>query len=86
KGPHILGLYGPCIYLGAKVKKVRNIASIPDTPDSIYMIATQFPVSTKRIWEYVTPKEKPLVYKKTKLFILKGKRVKTERINKKENS
>ena len=86
KGPHILGLYGPCIYMGAKVKKVRSISAIPDERESVYMIATQFPVSKKRIWEYVTPKEAPLVYKNTKLFILKGVRVKTNETDRTDGS
>ena len=74
KGPHIRGLYAPCIYMGGKVKKTYSVDSLPDSPDTIYMIATQFPVSKNRTWEYVTLKEKPLVYKNTRLYILKGKR------------
>jgi 4-amino-4-deoxy-L-arabinose transferase-like glycosyltransferase len=79
KGPHIVGLFGPCVYMGATVKKVRSIASIPDEPETVYMIATQFPVSKKRIWEYVSSKDNPLVYKETNLYILKGRRVKTDK-------
>ena len=79
KGPHILGLYGPCIYMGAKVRKIRSMKSLPDSADTVYMIATQFPVSKKRIWEYVPSKENPLIYKKTKLYLLKGRNVNSEK-------
>jgi hypothetical protein len=86
KGPHIRGLYAPCIYMGGKVKKIYSIASLPDTPETIYMIATQFPASKNRTWEYVTSKEKPLIYKKTRLYILKGKSTKVEQLKNNEAS
>lgn len=86
KGLHISGLYAPCIYMGAKVKKIHNVNSLPYTPRTIYMIATQFPVSKNRTWEYVTSKDQPLIYKKTRLYIFKGKLANAERLKESEKS
>lgn len=86
KGPHIRGLYAPCIYMGVNVRKAHSVDSLPDSPDTIYMIATQFPVSKNRTWEYVISKANPLIYKKKRLYILKGRRSKTERLDAPEKS
>ena len=72
KGPGIKGFYAPCIYMGTRVKKVHKLTELPDNLDTIYMITRKFPVSAKRKWVYVTPKEKPHIYKDDKFYILKG--------------
>lgn len=81
KGPGILGLYVPCVYTGAKVKKIHSLDELPDNKDVVYMITTEYPVSNKRSWDYVTPKdiisgaEDPYIYSETRFYILKGKKL-----------
>lgn len=85
KGPGILGLYVPCLYMGAKVKKIHSLDQLPENQDLVYMITTQYPVSNKRSWDYVTPKdiiseaENPYIYSETRFYILKGKKLKKEK-------
>lgn len=77
KSPDISGLYAPCIYMGVKVKKIQQLSELPDDIDPLYMIVTKFPVSTKRSWIYIT-KGSPHIYKREKIFILKGTRIKED--------
>lgn len=74
------GFYAPSIYMGVRVQKIYNLTELPDDIDPLYMIFTKFPVSTKRSWEYIDP-EKTHIWRREKIFILKGTRIKKEKEN-----
>jgi len=80
KGPGILGLVAPCLYMDTKVRKIHKIEDIPEAQNIVYMIGTDFPVSGNRTWINITPRSKtdskdsenPFVYKNTRFYIFKG--------------
>ena len=82
KGPGILGLNVSCLYMGTKVKKIHSLEELPIARKTVYMITTKYPVSNKRSWDYVTPKDiisdakNPYIYKHTRFYILKGTKLK----------
>ncbi len=46
----ILDLYGECRYLDAKVQKLTNIAELPKSADTVYLLSTEFPQQPDRNW------------------------------------
>ena len=78
KGPGILGLKAPCIYMKTKVKKIHKLKKLPKDKKIVYMIGTDFPVSGNRTWTNITPiqnqesKELPFIYNDTRFYIFKG--------------
>jgi hypothetical protein len=78
KGPGILGLVAPCLYMNAKVKKIHKLEDIPENKENVYMIGTDFPVSGTRTWTNITPRRNkssdisPFIYKNTRFYIYKG--------------
>jgi len=87
KGPGILGLVAPCLYMNARVRKIHKIENIPDIQNTVYMIGTDFPVSGNRTWTNISPlkkndsknKNNPFVYKNTRFYIFKGIKNSTEK-------
>ncbi|MBN1865586.1 MAG: glycosyltransferase family 39 protein [Victivallales bacterium] len=81
KGPGVSGLVSPCLYMGAKVKKIYRLDELPGDVEKVYVIGTEYPVSPDRTWEYVTPKDifdspsDPYVYRGTRFYIFKGVRL-----------
>jgi hypothetical protein len=82
KGPGILGLVAPCLYMNTKVRKIHKIEDIPETENTVYMIGTDFPVSGNRTWTNLTPASKtdtkeidcPFIYKNTRFYLFKGEK------------
>lgn len=85
KGPGILRLTGPCFYMNTKVKKIHDLQELPKDRDSIYMIATKYPISSDYSWKYITKKDivmkraNPYIYRGTRFYILKGTKVVTNK-------
>ena len=81
KGPGVSGLVSPCLYMGARVKKIYRLEELPRDAAYVYMIGTEYPVSSDRSWDYVTPKdildggENPYIYRGTRFYIFKGTRL-----------
>ena len=75
QGPDIKGFYAPCIYMGARVKKIHKLSDLPEEVETVYMITTTFPAFAKREWDYLTPTEQPITYKKETLYILRGVKI-----------
>ncbi len=76
EGPDITGLDASYIYMEAKVKKLHKLSNLPENISTIYIITAQFPAFAKRKWNYVIPKENPLMYKQKVLYLLKGVKIK----------
>lgn len=57
----IFGLYGPCSYLGCKVKKIHSFAELSADEKNIFLIGTEVPIFPERHWENLT-EDKKLVY------------------------
>lgn len=88
QGPDIRGFYAPCIYMGARVKKIHKLSELPEDMNTVYMITTTFPASAKRKWDYIiSTKRNPVTYKNETLYILKGVKInEKEKDEKSDNS
>jgi len=75
KGPGIVGLYAPCVYTGAQVKKIHSLDALPVDKEVVYMLALEFPVSGNRSWEYLSPKNPPRDENDPLSYKYKNKRV-----------
>ena len=84
-GPAIRGLYVPCLYMKTRVRKIHSLDEFPVQENPVYVLATKYPVSSKRSWEYVTPKDiinaeqNPYIYRNTRFYIFKGTKLKTKK-------
>ena len=78
------GLYGECYYLGCHVREMDSFNELPQEKDEVFLISTDVPIFTERLWTNLLPRH--MQHKDRKIYLWKGEKLdKTKSSKNKEN-
>lgn len=69
----IEGLYGECYYLGCNVKEINSYSELPQNKDEVFLISTDVPMFTERLWTNMLPRH--MQHKDRKIYLWKGEKL-----------
>ena len=69
----IEGLYGECYYLGCHVIEINSYTELPQDKDEVFLISTDVPIFTERLWTNMLPRH--MQHKDRKIYLWKGEKL-----------
>ncbi|OGV34222.1 MAG: hypothetical protein A2020_04355 [Lentisphaerae bacterium GWF2_45_14] len=67
------GLYGECYYLGCNIREMRSYSELPPEKDEVFLLSTDVPIFTERLWTNLLPRH--MQHKDKKIYLWKGEKV-----------
>lgn len=72
KDRRISGLYSESVYMGCKVRKVKNLAEIPEDASTIFFLSTEVPNLSNRAWKNLLEHS---FYRDKRIYLWKGEKI-----------
>ncbi len=72
KDRRISGLYSESVYMGCKVRKVKNVSEIPEDARIIFFLSTEVPNLSNRAWKNLLERS---FYRDKRIYLWKGEQI-----------